>query len=207
MSAQRLRNLFIEKLETKDAAIIDKTTQTIMDQVASMDSMVSAFANYANTPEIQKTSSSLNMLINKSASLYDNHDGVRVDLDLSGDLPKLQLDKDSISRVLINLIKNAIEAKQEKTQLSINIKSTLKENDGLVQLIITDDGKGFPSDIIDQVFEPYITTKEKSGGLGLAIVQNIIEQHDGQIFASNVKPHGARVTIELSIIENPKGKK
>ena len=207
LSAQRLRNLFLEKLEKKDAAIIDKTTQTIMDQVASMDSMVSAFANYANTPEIQKTSSSLNMLINKSASLYDNHDGVRVDLDLSGDLPKLQLDQDAISRVLINLIKNAIEAKQEKTQLNINIKSTLKEKDGLVQLTITDDGKGFPSDIIDQVFEPYITTKEKSGGLGLAIVQNIIEQHDGQIFASNVKPHGARVTIELSIIENPKGTK
>ncbi len=204
LSAQRLRNLFLEKLEKKDAAIIDKTTQTIMDQVTSMDSMVSAFANYANTPEIQKTSSSLNMLINKSASLYINHDGVRVDLDLSGDLPRLQLDQDAISRVLINLIKNAIEAKQEKTQLSINIKSTLNEKDGFVQLTITDDGKGFPGDIIDQVFEPYITTKEKSGGLGLAIVQNIIEQHDGQIFASNVKPHGARVTIELSIIENPK---
>ena len=112
LSAQRLRNLFLEKLDTKDSAIINKTTQTIMDQVASMDSMVSAFANFANTPEIQKTSSSLNSLINKSASLYANHDGIRVDLDLSGDLPKLQLDQDAISRVLINLIKNAIEARQ-----------------------------------------------------------------------------------------------
>ncbi len=119
LSAQRLRNLFLEKLDTKDSAIIDKTTQTIMDQVASMDSMVSAFANYANTPEIQKRPLSLNSLINKSASLYDNYDGVRVDLDLSGDLPKLQLDQDAISRVLINLIKNAIEAKQEKNKLSI----------------------------------------------------------------------------------------
>ena len=207
LSAQRLRNLFLEKLEKKDSAIIDKTTQTIIDQVASMDSMVSAFANYANTPEIQKTSSSLNTLINKSASLYDNHDGVRVNLDLSGDLPKLQLDQDAISRVLINLLKNAIEAKNDKTKLNINIKSTLMEKEGLVHLTITDDGKGFPSDIIEQVFEPYVTTKEKSGGLGLAIVQNIIEQHDGQIFASNIKPHGARVTIELSIIDNPKGKK
>jgi hypothetical protein len=207
LSAQRLRNLFLEKLEKKDSAVIDKTTQTIIDQVASMDSMVSAFANYANTPEIQKTLTSLNTLINKSASLYDNHNGVRVNLDLSGDLPKLQLDQDAISRVLINLIKNAIEAKQEKTKLNINIKSTFKEKEGLVQLIISDDGKGFPNDIIDQVFEPYITTKEKSGGLGLAIVQNIIEQHDGQIFASNIKPHGARITIELSIIETPKGTK
>ena len=207
LSAQRLRNLFLEKLEKKDSAVIDKTTQTIIDQVASMDSMVSAFANYANTPEIQKTLTSINTLINKSASLFDNHDGVRVNLDLSGDLPKLQLDQDAISRVLINLIKNAIEAKQEKTKLNINIKSTFKKKEGLVQLTISDDGKGFPNDIIDQVFEPYITTKEKSGGLGLAIVQNIIEQHDGQIFASNIKPHGARITIELSIIETPKGTK
>ncbi|MDP6164353.1 MAG: ATP-binding protein [Candidatus Thioglobus sp.] len=207
LSAQRLRNLFLEKLEKKDSAIIDKTTQTIIDQVASMDSMVSAFANYANTPEIQKTLTSLNTLINKSVSLYDNHDGVRVNLNLSGDLPKLKLDQDAFSRVLINLIKNATEAKQEKTKLNINIKSAFKEKEGLVQLTITDDGKGFPKDIIDQVFEPYITTKEKSGGLGLAIVQNIIEQHDGQIYASNVKPHGARVTIELSIIENSKGTK
>jgi hypothetical protein len=166
-----------------------------------MDSMVSAFANYANTPEIKKTSSSLNSLINKSTSLYDNHSGVRIDLDLSGDLPKLNLDQDAISRVLINLIKNATEAKKEKDKLNIKIKSRISKKEGIVRLTIIDDGNGFPEDIIDKVFEPYITTKEKSGGLGLAIVQNIIEQHDGQIFASNVKPHGARITIEFSIID------
>jgi len=207
LSAQRLRNLFLDKLDKKDSAIINKTTQTIMDQVASMDSMVSAFANYANTPEIQKTSSSLNSLINMSVSLYDNHDDVRIDLDLSGDLPKLQLDKDAISRVLINLIKNAIEAKKEKNTLNIKIKSRISKKEGIVRLTIIDDGKGFPEDIIDKVFEPYITTKEKSGGLGLAIVQNIIEQHNGQIFASNVKPQGGRITIEFSIIDALREKK
>ncbi len=200
LSAERLRNLFLEKLDPKDSAIIDKTTQTIMDQVASMDSMVSAFTNYANTPEIQKTLSSLNTLINKSTSLYDNLDGVRIDLDLSGDLPKLQLDQDAISRVLINLIKNAIEAKKEKKPLNVKIQSRVNLEEGVVRVTIVDDGNGFPEDIIDKVFEPYITTKEKSGGLGLAIVQNIIEQHDGQIFASNISPHGARLTIEFSII-------
>ena len=207
LSAQRLRNLFLEKLESKDSAIINKTTQTIIDQVASMDSMVSAFANYANTPEIKKVSSSLNALINKAASLFDNQEELRINLDLSGDLPKLQLDKDAISRVLINLIKNSIEAKKNKTTLNILIKSRLYSKDGVVRLTFIDNGKGFPEDIIDQVFEPYVTTKEKSGGLGLAIVQNIIEQHEGQIFASNVKPHGARITIEFSIIKAHKGMK
>ena len=207
LSAQRLRNLFLEKLESKDSAIINKTTQTIIDQVASMDSMVSAFANYANMPEITKVSSSLNALINKAASLFDNQEDLRINLDLSGDLPKLQLDKDAISRVLINLIKNSIEAKKSKTTLNILIKSRLNSKDGVVRLTIIDDGNGFPEDIIDQVFEPYVTTKEKSGGLGLAIVQNIIEQHEGQIFASNVKPHGARITVEFNIIKARKGMK
>ncbi len=205
LSAQRLRNLFLDKLDTKDSAIINKTTQTIIDQVASMDSMVSAFANYANTPEIVKVSTSLNALINKSVALYDNNENLRIDLDLSGDLPELQIDKDAVSRVIINLIKNSIEAKKEDGILNIKIKSRFKKDEGLVRFTMIDDGSGFPEDIIDQIFEPYITTKEKSGGLGLAIVQNIIEQHEGQIFASNVEPQGARITIEFSIIKPEKG--
>ena len=200
LSAQRLRNLLLDKLDSKDSAIIDKTTKTIIEQVASMDSMVSAFANYANTPEIKRVSTSLNALVNKAASLYDNQAGVRIDLDLSGDLPKLQLDKDAISRALINLIKNSIESKKKKTRVNIVIKSQILKDESIVRLTIVDDGIGFPVDILDQVFEPYVTTKAKGGGLGLAIVQNIVEQHDGQIYASNVEPHGARVTIEFSII-------
>jgi len=200
LSAQRLRNLFLDKLDSKDSSIIDKTTKTIIDQVESMDSMVSAFANYANTPEIEKVSTSLNTLINKAVSLYDNQNEVRIDLNLSGDLPKLQLDKDSISRVLINLIKNSIESKKKKTKITITIKSELLEDENIVRLTILDNGVGFPMDILDQVFEPYVTTKSKGGGLGLAIVQNIVEQHDGQIYASNIEPHGARVIIEFSII-------
>jgi len=200
LSAQRLRNLFLDKLDSKDSAIINKTTKTIIDQVASMDSMVSAFSDYANTPEIKKVSASLNALVNKAASLYDTQSGVRIDLDLSGDLPKLQLDKDAISRALINLIKNSIESKKKKTRLNIVIKSRIVKDEGIIRLTIIDNGKGFPTNILDQVFEPYVTTKPKAGGLGLAIVQNIVEQHDGQIYASNVEPHGARVTIEFSII-------
>ena len=145
-------------------------------------------------------SASLNALVNKAASLYDTQAGVRIDLDLSGDLPKLQLDKDAISRVLINLIKNSIESKKKKTKLNIVIKSQIVKDEGIARLTVVDDGEGFPIDIIDQVFEPYVTTKSKGSGLGLAIVQNIVEQHDWQIYASNVEPHGARVTIEFSII-------
>ena len=206
LSAQRLRNLFLDKLESKDSAIIDKTTATIIDQVASMDAMVSAFANYANTPEIKKIPSSLNALINKIISLYDAQEGVRIDLDLSGDLPELQLDGDGISRVMINLIKNACEASAEKEKLNIIIRTRYRVNENIIRLTVTDDGNGFPGDIVDQAFEPYVTTKKKGSGLGLAISQNIIEQHEGQIYASNIEPHGARITIEFSIIDGTRSR-
>ncbi len=200
LSAQRLRNLFLNKLDSKDSKVIDKTTKTIIDQVKSMDSMVSAFANYADTPEIQRVTSSLNTLINKAVSLYDEHDGIRIDLDLSGDLPKLQLDRDSISRILINLIKNSSESSQDNQEINILIQTRYILSENIVRLIVTDNGNGFPENLLDSIFEPYTTTKSKGGGLGLAIVQNIVEQHEGQIFASNIKPYGARVTIEFSII-------
>ncbi|HIL20542.1 MAG TPA: HAMP domain-containing protein [Candidatus Thioglobus sp.] len=206
LSAQRLRNLFLGKLGEKDSGIIDKTTSTIIDQVASMDAMVSAFANYANTPEIQRIPFSLNTLVNKAVSLYDAQEGVRIDLDLSGDLPELQLDGDGISRVLINLIKNATEASREKKRLNIVIRTRYLANENIIRLTVTDDGDGFPGEIVDRVFEPYITTKTKGSGLGLAISQNIIEQHDGQIHASNIEPHGARITIEFSIIDGTRSR-
>ena len=206
LSAQRLRNLFLGKLEAKDSAIIDKTTGTIIDQVTSLDAMVSAFANYANMPEIKKIPSSLNALVNKTVSLYDAQEGVRIDLDLSGDLPELQLDGDGISRVLINLIKNACEASEDKEKLHIIIRTRYRVDENIIRLTVTDDGDGFPSDIVDKAFEPYVTTKKKGSGLGLAISQNIIEQHEGQIHASNIEPHGARITIEFSIIDGTRSR-
>ncbi len=66
-----------------------------------------------------------------------------------------------------------------------------------MRLSIADNGDGFDETVIEHVFEPYVTTKVKGSGLGMAIVQNIIEQHDGRIFASNVEPNGAIVTIEF----------
>ena len=77
-----------------------------------------------------KVSTSLNSLINKAVSLYDTQTGVRIDLNLSGDLPKFQLDKEAISRVLINLIKNCIESKKKKNKLNIVIKSQIVKDEG-----------------------------------------------------------------------------
>jgi nitrogen fixation/metabolism regulation signal transduction histidine kinase len=197
LSAQRLRNRFMDSLQDRDLEVIDKTTNTIINQVKSMDLMVSAFADYANTPQIERKLSNLNSIVSQSISLYDAQQNLKIGYDLASDIPELLLDSASISRVLINLLKNSAESSEEGS-ISVNIVTEYLADQGLVRLRITDNGEGFNQDVLDRVFEPYVTTKIKGSGLGMAIVQNIVEQHNARIFASNVKPHGARVTIEFN---------
>ncbi len=196
LSAQRLRNRFMDSLQDRDLEVIDKTTNTIIDQVKSMDLMVSAFADYANTPQIERKLTNLNTVINQSIALYDEQDGLMIEFDLSDDVPDMLLDSNSLSRVLINLLKNSAESTADRA-VTINIVTQYIPDKHLVQLTITDDGEGFNEEVLDKVFEPYVTTKIKGSGLGMAIVQNIVEQHDARIYASNVEPHGAKITIEF----------
>ncbi|MCH9746224.1 MAG: HAMP domain-containing protein [Proteobacteria bacterium] len=196
LSAQRLRNRFMSSLKDRDLEVIDKTTNTIIDQVKSMDLMVSAFADYANTPQIERKPSNLNEIISQSISLYDEQEGLKISFDLAQDIPPLLLDSVSLSRVLINLVKNAAESSSHENIL-VNIVTQYLPEKNVVRLSVIDNGKGFDEGVLDRVFEPYVTTKVKGSGLGMAIVQNIIEQHDARIFASNIEPQGAKITIEF----------
>ncbi|MEK9575698.1 MAG: ATP-binding protein, partial [Gammaproteobacteria bacterium] len=198
LSADRLRNKFLETLKGKDLEIMEKTTSTIIEQVKSMSIMVEAFSEFANTPKISKKSQNINSIINHAIELYDADQEVKVSLDLDGSLPDIYLDSESIKRLFINLIKNSKEATTSDL-INIKIKSELDKTKKRVRVIIDDDGEGFDSNIIDKIFEPYASTKITGSGLGLAIVHNIVEQHNGNIFAKNIKPHGARIVIEFPI--------
>ena len=198
LSADRLRNKFLDSLEGKDLEIMEKTTSTIIEQVKSMSIMVEAFSEFANTPKISKKSQNLNSIINNAVELYDADEEVVISLDLRGSLPDIYLDSESIKRLFINLIKNSKEASTSEL-INIKIKSELDQTNNRVRVIIDDDGEGFDTNIIDKMFEPYASTKITGSGLGLAIVHNIVEQHNGNIFAKNIKPHGARIVIELPV--------
>lgn len=195
LSAQRLRNKFLSTLKGKELAVIDKATGVIIEQVKSMDAMVSAFADYANMPQVERKPLDLNALIRRSIALYDAQDNINIEFDLEKGVPKLSLDASSISRVLINLVKNAAES--VKNTQSLTVKISTKFENGIVRLSIEDNGSGFAKAVLKHMFEPYVTTKVKGSGLGMAIVYNTIEQHGARIFANNVTPHGAIVTIEF----------
>ena len=196
LSADRLRNKFLDSLKGKDLEIMEKTTTTIIDQVKSMSIMVEAFSEFANTPKITKSPQNLNSIINKVVELYDADEGVEISLDLSGALPETYIDSESIKRLFINLIKNSKEAKISEIT-KIKITSEFNRAKKIIKVTVDDNGNGFDVDIIDKIFEPYASTKITGSGLGLAIVHNIVEQHNGAIHAENIKPSGARIVVEL----------
>ncbi|SFV68867.1 Nitrogen regulation protein NtrY [hydrothermal vent metagenome] len=190
LSAERLRRKFLGIMNKEDAKILDKSTSMIMNQVDSLKSMVGAFSEYAKSPKLNKELLQLNELIKQTLTLYENINFIEFIEDKS--IPKIELDKDRIQRVLINLIKNAIEALYNTDNPKITIQTKLEKNK--INLIIMDNGGGFSQDIKHNMFEPYVTTKEKGTGLGLAIIKKIVEEHEATIKINN-ENNGVKVVI------------
>ena len=98
---------------------------------------------------------------------------------------------------LHNLIKNALEAIEEKGQIDINLHRVQKNNTDFIEIALYDDGVGIKEQQLEQIFEPYVTTKIKGTGLGLAIVKKIIEEHGGAIWVDASRKIGAGFIIQL----------
>lgn len=202
LSADRLRNKLLPKLSKEDASTLDKTTHTITEQVKSIDAMISAFAQYAKTPVLHKTRQLLSDVITQAVRLYDSQKNVAIKLYPLKDEPPLPLDENSMRRVFINLIKNAIEAiTHDKKYIDIRL-STLKDSQQLA-VVLEDNGPGFSDHIKDKIFKPHISTKKKGGGLGMAIVKSILNEHYAEIILANRfsgdKIAGARITINFKL--------
>jgi signal transduction histidine kinase len=103
----------------------------------------------------------------------------------------------SIRQVLHNLIKNALEAIDSQGQIDIDVHRVQKNNIDFIEIALHDDGVGIKDEQIEQIFEPYVTTKVKGTGLGLAIVKKIIEEHGGAIWVDTSRKVGAGFIIQL----------
>jgi len=196
LSAERLQMKLAPKLEEVDAGILDRSTQTIVNQVAALKRMVDAFSQYARVPEPAMRELDLNALVHEVLMLYESL-GSSIRLDLAADLPRIVGDAAQLRQVIHNLLQNAQDALGDTPQPSIAVKSAIVGD--TVQFSVTDNGSGFPEHLMKRAFEPYVTTKVKGTGLGLVIVKKIVEEHGGAVEISNVEPHGARILISLPV--------
>ena len=110
-------------------------------------------------------------------------------------LPEATGDRSLLHEVLTNLFSNALKYSHGCEKPCIRMSGWVDERECVYE--IEDNGSGFPEQMKSRVFEPYVTTKQKGTGLGLSIVKKIIEDHGSSVAIENVKPHGAKVSIDL----------
>ncbi len=194
LSAERLRQKYLRQLSEKEADTLNRMTHTIIQQVDVMKKMVNAFSEYAKTPEIKQKPININKLISEVIDLYD----IPIKTILDKQIPILNIDHGRFRQVLHNLIKNALEA--QTTDNLITISSSYFTKSDCVELRISDQGPGIPKELLDKIFEPYVTTKKKGTGLGLAIVKKIIEEHNGKVWIEQTQ--GNCIVIRLPIMGN-----
>jgi two-component system nitrogen regulation sensor histidine kinase NtrY len=194
LSAQRLRKRYAKMLEG-DGAILDKCTSTIIQQVEELKNLVNEFSQFARLPSAQLATNDLNEIVHEALFLFkEGHREVHFHFH-PGTIPPLELDREQMKRALINLLNNAVAAVEEKGE--VGLTTMYDSSRGLVCLDVADDGSGVAPDVKTRIFEPYFSTKKNGTGLGLTIVSQIIEDHQGYIRVRPNEPRGTRFTIEL----------
>lgn len=198
LAAERLKYKLEPVLDETQGALLDRATRTIRAQVETLKRLVDAFGDYARPVRLKREAVRLDLLVREVADLYASGDlPVRFDLEVEVGTPPVLADPANLRQVLLNLVRNAQEAHPDgRPELRIELAPQVGESGPGVRWRVLDNGSGFDPEVIERIFEPYVTTKQRGTGLGLAIVRRIIEEHGGQIQVGNVE-QGAEVRIWL----------
>ncbi len=198
LSAERLRRKYLKTMREEDAEVLDRATRTIGQQVETLKEMVNAFGDYARAPKPQLEPVDLYELIRDVADLYKGS-RLHIKLDLAEPAPMMSADAGRLRQLLHNLFKNALEAVREQKRGALKLSSrwVLEAGERFIDLSFEDNGSGFSEQVLERLFEPYVTTKTRGTGLGLAIVKKIVEEHNGQIRAHNNAEHHACIEIRF----------
>jgi two-component system, NtrC family, nitrogen regulation sensor histidine kinase NtrY len=198
LSAERVQHKLSEKLSKEDASMLKRATNTIVNQVGALKSMVNEFSEYARAPSASLTKININKLIKDVSGLYENS-RAKITYDLASEMPDLMGDATMLRQVLHNLMQNAQDALVDETTPEIIVKTAWDK--ASISLKVSDNGQGFPETVLAHAYEPYVTTKAHGTGLGLAIVKKMVEEHSGQILIENNSLGGACITIQLPLVD------
>ncbi|WP_305038308.1 PAS domain-containing sensor histidine kinase [Caballeronia sp. SL2Y3] len=210
LSAERLQMKLADKLAPQDAEVLKRASTTIVNQVQAMKHMVDDFREYARTPPAVLGNLQLNDLVGEVLALYGIEEGkspIKVDL---AKLPVIRGDATQIRQVIHNLLQNAQDAVADVPEPRVLLETRTVEYGEpdasgharvAVRLSVSDNGAGFPARILSRAFEPYVTTKAKGTGLGLATVKKIVDEHGARIDIRNRSKTGDVVEgAQISIL-------
>ena len=193
LSAERLQHKLEAKLEGADQSMLVRCVSTIVNQVQAMKTLVNEFRDYARLPAAQMTSVDLNALVSEVLTLYGtDQEAGTLRAELGKDIPPIEGDATQLRQVIHNLLQNALDAVTERVDGLVTIRTEASRSEQgelrAVRLDISDNGPGFPDKVLKRAFEPYVTTKTKGTGLGLAVVKKIADEHGARVRIANLTP-------------------
>lgn len=218
LSAERLQRRLIGRLENADEAVLVKSVKTIVDQVDAMKRLVNEFRDYARLPSAELRPLQINELITDMIALYaseplDQVTRAPVTTDLDAACPMILGDEQQLRQVIHNLIQNAQDACESRglglVGACVRVRTEWRETRQRVRLSVSDTGPGFAPNILQRAFEPYVTTKAKGTGLGLAVVKKIADEHGARIELGNIQEQGvvqgAQVSLSFAVAHTAQG--
>jgi nitrogen fixation/metabolism regulation signal transduction histidine kinase len=202
LSAERITR-HLERSKKPDEAslqVIQSCAKTIESAVETVRTLVDEFATLARFPTAHPQPYSINSIVESTLAMFNGRlDSIRVQTDLTPELPKVMADPEAMKRALANLVDNAAEAIQGSMLREIQISTSLVTSREAVEITVADTGHGVTQELKERLFLPYFSTKKRGTGLGLAIVSRIIEDHRGSIRVEENKPVGTRFVVELPV--------
>jgi len=175
-----------------------KVVESLIEQIDALTAISNEFSNFAKMPLPEMEVIELSEVIKNVVSVFEQEENCTILLDVISECPVLA-DRDQIVRVFNNLIKNAIQAIPSGRKGTVEVLIKRQED----QLVITvkDNGKGIPDEMKNKLFIPYFTTKSTGSGIGLAVVKQIIENHNGKISFSSEVNVGTTFRLVLPAIK------
>ena len=200
LSAQRLRKRYGDKLRG-DGAVFDECTTMIMKQTDELKELVNEFSNFARMPAAKPAPNNLGEIISEVLLLFKQaHKDIIFKHVSTNGIPTINLDRDQIKRVMINLFQNAVSAIESSGNGGeVTVRTEYNDELQMVTIEVSDTGCGIPEEAKARLFEPYFSTKKSGTGLGLAIVNTIISDHNGYIRVKDNQPRGTKFIIELPV--------
>jgi nitrogen fixation/metabolism regulation signal transduction histidine kinase len=205
LSAERLEMKLSGKVAPSEQAVLVKSVKTIVDQVDAMKRLVNEFRDYARLPAADLKPVDLNALLVDVLQLYGADNApIALRSELDERCPPIRGDAQQIRQVIHNLLQNAQDAAEAASSSTgrageVVIRTRLGDSGQRVRLTVQDSGPGFAENILKRAFEPYVTTKTKGTGLGLAVVKKIADEHGARIELSNRVVDGAVAGAQVSL--------
>ena len=207
LSAERM----LRKLEQNNIEDLKKAVRsgsnTIIEQVNVLKHLLEEFSNFTRLPSAKLELQNIVPLVKESTDLFKNIPDVIIEVRAQDNLPKLYLDKNLFIGMMNNLLKNAVEAVKEKYKdntkkgvILVSITTQKRMGKMFVILKVEDNGPGIPDELKEKIFEPYFSTKEGYGsGLGLALVERAVMEHNARILVLDSSLGGAEFRIIFQV--------